>query len=132
MPEITTLDPSCLETVQSSEISLPTSQVLSESLENTQKVIKESELNSNVLVNKEKISEDQIEKDIEELAYNDNDTITLPKPLLDLKRKQDFNLWKESILKSGPQKVIPATEQTLIEDYFTKSITKKRKLIQKV
>jgi len=85
------------------------------------------------LVNKEKISEDQIEKDIEELAFNDNDTITLPKPLWDLKRKQDFNLWKESILNTGPKKVvIPATEQTLIEDYFTKPITKKRKFIQKV
>jgi len=85
-----------------------------------------SELNSNVLVNNQKISEDQIEKDIQEFAINENCTVTLPKPLLDLKRKKEFQIWKESVL-STPQKVLPETEQTSLDDYFTKS-TKKRKI----
>jgi len=85
-----------------------------------------SELNSNVLVNNLQISEDQIEKDIQEFAINENCTVTLPKPLLDLKRKKEFQIWKESVL-STPQKVLPETEQTSLDDYFTKS-TKKRKI----
>lgn len=92
------------------------------------KIIKESELNNNVLVNKEKISEHQVEKDIEELAYNENSTVTLPKPILDLKKKQEFQLWKETVLSVPKVPVSSATEQTCIDDYFLQSPQKKRRV----
>jgi len=88
-----------------------------------------SELNSNVLVNKKRLSGEQIEKDIEELAYTDNMMVCLPKPLLDLKRKQEFELWKETVL-GMPQKVTMGSEQTSLDDFFTQSISKKRRLSQ--
>jgi len=89
-----------------------------------------SELNSNVLVNQDKITEDQIEQDIQELAFNENNTITLPKPLLALKRKKDFELWKETIL-SVPNvvKTVTAAEQTTLDDFI--SIAKKKPKLTK-
>jgi len=83
-----------------------------------------SELNSNVLVNQGKITEDQIEKDIQELAFNENNTITLPKPLLALKRKKEFEIWKETVLFRPQNVVNTVTEQTTLDDFVTSSAKK--------